>query len=89
MSHRRWINLWWAPDFVGDSSDTDDSTATAEFVGNSLLCFGVLFGLFFVHMALASGVEAFWLSKVGKWLGSYHRRHACTGVNVDVTFAIQ
>ena len=34
------------------------------FVGNLILVVGILLGVFLLHVAVVSGVEAYWLTKV-------------------------
>lgn len=45
------------------SSPTGEDNA-AVFMGNFTLFVALLSGIFLVHVALASGVEAYWLAKV-------------------------
>lgn len=52
-------------------SESDASSATGDissfvFMGNFVLFMAVLAAIFLIHVALASGVEAYWLAKV--WL---------------------
>jgi len=49
--------------------ESDASSATGDissfvFMGNFVLFVAVLAAIFLIHVALASGVEAYWLSKV-------------------------
>ncbi|CAM9904578.1 unnamed protein product, partial [Ascophyllum nodosum] len=72
----RWFNLWWPASFPGDdtagedtsrrkltSSSTCDWEETGSFVsvGNLTLLVGILFCIFFLHLLVISGLEAYWL----------------------------
>lgn len=41
--------------------------SSAVFMGNLVLFAGILAGIFVVHIALASGVEAYWIAQVRSW----------------------
>eukprot|EP00752_Nemacystus_decipiens_P002264 g2145.t1 len=67
----RWINLWWptdvAEDLLSPACDLEAGSGdlgTSVFVGNLLLVLGVLLGVLLLHVAVVSGVEAFWLLKI-------------------------
>lgn len=65
------MNLWWSAEFADEISsskcffaaDAGDIGAMV-FVGNLALVVGILVGIFLVHVAVISGVEAYWLTKV-------------------------
>lgn len=44
--------------------DYDSKIRSSVFLGNLLLIVGILVGIFVVHIAVISAVEALWLSKV-------------------------
>ncbi|CAM9789606.1 unnamed protein product [Ectocarpus fasciculatus] len=66
----RWINLWW-PAEIGQNIASDECAFEAGasgigaliFVGNLALVIGILLAIFFIHVAVVSGVEALWLTK--------------------------
>ncbi|CAM9711290.1 unnamed protein product, partial [Ascophyllum nodosum] len=62
----RWVNLWWSADvhstYCGFGND-DGALGASVFIGNLALIVGVLLVLFLLHVAIISGVEAYWLSK--------------------------
>ena len=67
----RWVNLWWPVDIPDDtgSGRCAFSTGVGEigasvFVGNAVLVVGILLGTFLLHVAIVSGVEAYWLAEV-------------------------
>lgn len=67
----RWVNLWWPAQVAEDitSEECVFETGASEigalvFVGNLVLVVGVLLGVFLLHVAAISGVEALWLTKV-------------------------
>lgn len=68
---RRWINLWW-PAEIGEDIASEECIVDAGaselgalvFVGNLALVVGILLGVFFLHVVIVSGVEAYWLTKV-------------------------
>jgi len=41
--------------------------SSAVFMGNLVLFAAILTGIYVVHIALASGVEAYWIAKVYGW----------------------
>eukprot|EP00903_Cladosiphon_okamuranus_P021834 g20077.t1 len=68
----RWLNLWWpvpgpiAEDITSEACvfETGASDIGAlVFVGNLILVVGTLLGVFLMHVAVVSGVEALWLTK--------------------------
>lgn len=71
LSTTRWVNLWWTADFAEDfgwggcvlSAGQGDLGASV-FVGNLALVVVALVGIFLLHVAVISGVEALWLAKV-------------------------
>lgn len=70
---RRWINLWIPLDPPGDLEDTcnfsvsEGNLSALIFVGNLALVVGILLGVLLLHVAVVSGVEAYWLWKVSRW----------------------
>ncbi|CAM9250711.1 unnamed protein product [Hapterophycus canaliculatus] len=46
------------------SASTSESDSSMVFMGNFVLFVGLLLGIFFIHVFLASAVEAYWLAKV-------------------------
>lgn len=76
--NNRWINLWWpAPAPVAEDLASEECAFDAGageigalvFVGNLILVVGTLLGVFLLHVAVISGVEALWLTKVSAHLG--------------------
>lgn len=68
----RWINLWVPLDPPGledtcNFSMTDGDLGPLIFVGNIILVIGILAGILLLHIAVVSGVEAYWLWKVSLW----------------------
>lgn len=68
---KRWINLWWPAEVaegIASEGCVFESGASnigaLVFVGNLILVVGVLLGVFLLHVAVVSGVEAYWLTKV-------------------------
>lgn len=49
---------------VDGSADDDSSVDGQVFVGNTVLVVGILFAIFFFHVAIISAVEAYWLAQV-------------------------
>lgn len=48
-----------------DGSGDDDSSVNGQvFIGNTVLVVGILFAIFFFHVAVISAVEAYWLAQV-------------------------
>lgn len=82
---KRWVNLWppenVAETFIPIDIESDDGgtkgaspgatsgISSAVFMGNFVLFASLLTGIFLVHVALASGVEAYWLTKVCTCVG--------------------
>lgn len=68
----RWTNLWWSANFAEDIySECVFEGAKEEinglvFVGNLVLVVSLLVAIFLVHIAVISGVEAYWLSQARK-----------------------
>lgn len=67
----RWVNLWWPMDIPGDTGSGGcvfsagvGEIGASVFVGNTVLVVGILLGTFLLHVAVVSGVEAYWLAKV-------------------------
>lgn len=62
---QRWVNLWWRADFAENITSgacaVDD---VALFMGNSVLVSCCFLGIFLVHVAVISAIEAFWVVKV-------------------------
>lgn len=70
--YKRWVNLWWPAEFAEDIASKECAFAGGAgdigalvFVGNLVLVVGILLLIFLLHVAVISGVEAFWLLKVG------------------------
>lgn len=47
-----------------DDDDEDGDVSVSLFVGNLLLFWAVLCGIFLVHIVMVSSVESLWMSKV-------------------------
>lgn len=59
-------------DAVPDSCTIEDAPSKLSvlvFVGNILLVAGVLLAILLVHIAVISGIEAYWLVKVREGIG--------------------
>lgn len=70
LVNTRWVNLWWKADIAdniqsGECALGQAADDVALFLGNLLLIAGLLLGIFLVHVAVISAVEASWLAKVG------------------------
>lgn len=72
LLYKRWVNLWWPADFAEDIASKEcafvggaSDLGALVFVGNLVLVVGILLLIFLIHVAVISGVEAFWLLKVG------------------------
>lgn len=68
---KRWINLWWPAEVAKDIASDEcafeigaGDIGALVFVGNLILVVGILLGVFLLHVAVVSGVEAYWLAKV-------------------------
>lgn len=65
----RWANLWWSAQFAEDIysecafDGAKDEINGLVFVGNLVLVISLLVAIFLVHIAVISGVEAYWLSQ--------------------------
>lgn len=71
LARERWVNLWWPAEFLDDRVSgectffaTASDLGAPVFVGNVALVVGVLLGIFLLHIAVISGVEAHWLTRV-------------------------
>lgn len=65
----RWVNLWLTmpASMTPDSCVMEDPEAQMDdgvFFGNTSLVFGILLGIFLVHVTVVSAVEAYWLAQV-------------------------
>lgn len=70
----RWLNLWIPlnPAIDLDTCNLEDSEGglgLLVFMGNLALVIAILLGVFFLHVTVVSGVEAYWLWRVS------HRAH--------------
>lgn len=89
---KRWINLWW-PAGIGEDIASDGcifETGASEigalvFVGNLALVLGILLAIFFLHVAVVSGAEALWLTKVSKYMICVFFCHRLGGLPCIVT----
>lgn len=72
-AYDRWVNLWISvpteeilPESceAEDDNETDSSVGRSVYIGNTLLTFGILLGIFTFHILVISAVEAYWLAEV-------------------------
>lgn len=67
LPRSRWTNLWVpatsVKSFAGCTFEGNEA-GSLLFVGNLALVAGILLFIFFLHIAVVSGVEAKWLAKV-------------------------
>lgn len=61
----RWVNLWGKAEWVGSAIPGDcEADGVGLFAWNFEFVAGCLLGIFLVHMAVVSAVEALWVTKV-------------------------